>query len=150
MKVSTSNRRALCASIAAALLAACGGSQPPIGVPGGAPKTPALTLRTGSTNYKVVYSFGGTSDGAIPNAGLIDVAGMLYGTTTSGGAYSCGYLGNCGTVFSVTMGGTERVLHSFGAVGDGENPGAGLINVGGTLYGTTAAGGTGYGTVLAC
>ncbi len=34
MKVSTSRRSAFCASIAAALLAACGGSQPPVGAPG--------------------------------------------------------------------------------------------------------------------
>ena len=42
-----------------------------------------------------------------------------------------------------------RVLHSFSKP-DGAHPQAGLIDVDGTLYGTTNEGGTyGYGTVLA-
>ena len=45
MKVSTSSRSALCASIAAALLAACGGSQPPIGAPGAMPQTRSIVTR---------------------------------------------------------------------------------------------------------
>jgi uncharacterized repeat protein (TIGR03803 family) len=56
----------------------------------------------------------------------------------------------CGTVFSVTKGGSEKVLHrfSFGS-GDGALPSAGLIDVNGTLYGTTEEGGTyGAGTVF--
>ncbi len=52
---------------------------------------------------------------------------------------------------------TESVIHSFGAPGDGAVPGAGLIDAGGTLYGTTTLGGrkvgslcnvTGCGTVF--
>jgi uncharacterized repeat protein (TIGR03803 family) len=69
-------------------------------------------------------------------AGLIDVSGTLYGTTTGGGATGEG------TVFAITPSGTETVLHSFGATqDDGANPYAGLLNVNGTLYGTTAYGG---------
>src|SRR5579862_5268720 len=45
MKVSTSSRSALCASIAAALLAACGGSQPPIGAPGAMPQGHVVTTQ---------------------------------------------------------------------------------------------------------
>jgi DNA-binding beta-propeller fold protein YncE len=41
-KVSTSSRGAICASIAAALLAACGGSQLPIGAPGAMLQTSAI------------------------------------------------------------------------------------------------------------
>ena len=42
----------------------------------------------------------------------------------------------------------ESVLHSFGGSGDGANPYAGLIDVGGTLYGTTLSGGAHFvGTV---
>ena len=45
--------------------------------------------------------------------------------------------------------GLRPVLHSFGTgTGDGQNPYAGLINVNGTLYGTTTSGGSGYGTVF--
>ena len=136
---------------AAALLAGCGGSQPPIGAPGTMAQRTAIVAHDGSTNYEVVYSFSGyPNDAANPFAGLIDVGGTLYGTTAAGGSYSGGkqyclirsYEG-CGTVFSVTPGGTEKVLHSFGEAGDGANPlWAGLLDVSGTLYGTTNAGGS--------
>ena len=48
------------------------------------------------------------------------------------------------------MGGTEKVLHSFGNAADGANPAAALIDLNGTLYGTTEDGGlNGVGTVFA-
>ncbi|MGC9990893.1 MAG: choice-of-anchor tandem repeat GloVer-containing protein [Candidatus Cybelea sp.] len=96
---------------------------------------------------KVLHSFGGKNgDGFNPLASLLEVKGTLYGTTYYGGTVSrCS--GDCGTVFSITPDGTEKVLHSFGT--DGQNPTAGLIDVGGTLYGTTARGGEhGSGTVF--
>jgi uncharacterized repeat protein (TIGR03803 family) len=129
--------------MAGVLLARCGGSQPPISAPGAMPQTSAITTGSSSTNYKVVYSFGGGSDGSNPDAGLVDVGGTLYGTTFAGGSYSCTFYhtSGCGTVFSVTLSGTEKVLHTFGAYGDGSNPEAGLIDVRGTLYGTTQFGG---------
>jgi uncharacterized repeat protein (TIGR03803 family) len=46
---------------------------------------------------KIVYSFCGRSqckDGQYPDAGLISVKGILYGTTEEGGDY------NAGTVYS--------------------------------------------------
>ncbi len=93
---------------------------------------------TPSGTETVLYSFGGSGDGVGPKAGLINVKGTLYGTTFEGGAK------NHGTVFSVTTSGTETVLYSFkGGSGDGENPYVGLIKVNGTLYGTTAGGGSG-------
>jgi uncharacterized repeat protein (TIGR03803 family) len=99
---------------------------------------------------KVLYSFAGSPDGSSPNAGLIDVNGTLYGTTVKGGAYCPDSGGGCGTVFSLTTGGTEQVLHSFAGKPDGELPYAGLIEVDGTLYGTTKNGGTyQQGTVFA-
>jgi uncharacterized repeat protein (TIGR03803 family) len=94
-------------------------------------------------------------DGAAPEASLIDVSGMLYGTTTGGGANTaCDYGNGCGTVFSVDpTTGTETVLYSFcnqTNCTDGASPFASLIDVNGTLYGTTQSGGThGYGTVFA-
>jgi uncharacterized repeat protein (TIGR03803 family) len=94
---------------------------------------------------KVLYSFGNGTDGAYPYAGLTDVKGRLYGTTYYGGAH------NWGTVFSITPGGKEKVLYSFGAHGnDGEWPTTGLVDVSGTLYGTTFVGGAynGDGTVF--
>ncbi|MFY9883899.1 MAG: choice-of-anchor tandem repeat GloVer-containing protein, partial [Candidatus Cybelea sp.] len=95
---------------------------------------------------KVLHSFSGSGDGAGPAAGLIDVKGTLYGTTEGGGTAEC----DCGTVFSITIAGVEMVLHSFaGSTGDGERPTSGLIDVNGTLYGTTSGGGK-YGSQPGC
>lgn len=68
-------------------------------------------------------------------------SGVQYGTTIAGGSNECANGYGCGTVFSITMNGTEKVLHSFGKGDDGWYPAAGLLDVEGTLYGTTAAGG---------
>jgi uncharacterized repeat protein (TIGR03803 family) len=91
----------------------------------------------------VLYAFQGL-DGALPGSGLIDVNGILYGTTEEGGSSGCsfGQTQGCGTVFSITTAGQEDVLHSFeGPDGaDGADPQAGLIVVKGTLYGTTSIG----------
>src|SRR5580704_3581575 len=137
---------ALACCAAAALLGGCGGSQPPIGAPGRMPQVSAF--ERSSTDYRVLYSFGGGSDGANPVSALIDVGGTLYGTTAAGGSYACPYQldsiysPSCGTVFSITRGGTENVLHVFGGYpNDGANPYAALIDVKGTLYGTTGYGG---------
>jgi len=97
---------------------------------------------------RVLYSFGGggINDGTSPWSTLIYVNGELYGTTQAGGSY-----GNSGTVFSITLGGTEKVIHSFSYYSktDGAFPDAGLIDVRGLLYGTTPMGGAkGVGTVF--
>ena len=103
----------------------------------------------GTWTEKVLHTFGSSTDGIDPVAGLIfDGAGNLYGTTSRGGTY------NLGTAFELTPagGGTwmERVTHSFGNGTDGANPQAGLIFDGaGNLYGTTFHGGSfGGGTVF--
>jgi uncharacterized repeat protein (TIGR03803 family) len=102
---------------------------------------------TPSGTETVLHTFGGSGDGNIPFAGLVNVKGTLYGTTSQGGA-NCGSLGGCGTVFAITPSGTETVLHSFGSSGDGNGPLSGVINLNGTLYGTTMEGGAnGDGTV---
>ncbi|HTT83444.1 MAG TPA: choice-of-anchor tandem repeat GloVer-containing protein, partial [Rhizomicrobium sp.] len=104
---------------------------------------------------KVVYSFAGGTDGAGPAASLIDVNGTLYGTTGNGGGTGCSG-GGCGSVFALDpKTGAERVIYSFCSqqdCTDGELPEASLINVEGTLYGTTLDGGSGCswcGTVFA-
>ncbi|MFY9711449.1 MAG: choice-of-anchor tandem repeat GloVer-containing protein, partial [Candidatus Cybelea sp.] len=100
---------------------------------------------TSSGTEKVLHSFGKGTDGYYPQAGLIDVGGTLYGTTEYGGSGSCSndFYHGCGTVFSITTGGKEKVLHSFSDAGaQGSNPLAGLIDVGGTLYGATKNGGS--------
>ncbi len=66
------------------------------------------TVFTPSGRVKVLYSFGSTSaDGTYPLTELTRLHGKLYGTTYYGGACSAG------TVFSITLSGTEKVLHSF-------------------------------------
>jgi uncharacterized repeat protein (TIGR03803 family) len=89
-------------------------------------------------NEVVLHSFQNNgSDGANPMAGLIAAKGTLYGTTQTGGA------GGVGTVFSITTGGAEKVLHSFGYdyANDGGYSRGSLIDVKGKLYGTTPRGG---------
>ena len=108
------------------------------------------------TNFeKVVYSFQPPevfppTDGANPYSTLINVHGVLYGTTTSGGnGPNCGSNG-CGTVFSFDLATkTETVLHEFQGGSDGSFPLFGaLALIDGTLYGNTSEGGAaGKGTL---
>jgi uncharacterized repeat protein (TIGR03803 family) len=141
---------------AAALLAGCGGSQPPIGAADAMPQTSAsVSMQAEFGTPDRLRNLAGHDDlegGRYPQAPLIDVGGILYGTTNNGGAFrsrkTCP--GGCGTVFSITTSGVVKVLHSFGNAQDGQYPAeAGLVDVGGTLYGTTTAGGAfGDGTVF--
>ena len=96
--------------------------------------------------FKPLYSFKGNPDGQNPYAGMVALNGTLYGTTYNGGKYEFGVL------FKVSTSGTEHVLHTFGggSKNDGSAPYGALINVHGTLYGTTYYGGKApadYGTV---
>jgi uncharacterized repeat protein (TIGR03803 family) len=95
----------------------------------------------------LLWSFGGTGDGASPQAGLIQASdGNFYGTTTGGGAAN-----NAGTAFKLTPAGVETVIWSFGGTSnDGANPATGLIQASdGNFYGTTTNGGIhGSGTVF--
>jgi uncharacterized repeat protein (TIGR03803 family) len=86
----------------------------------------------------VLYAFKGGSDGALPQAGLMeDGAGNFYGTTEFGGS------ANFGTVFKFATDGTETVLHTFQGGTDGIAPFSGLIeDDAGDLFGTTTAGGS--------
>ncbi len=106
----------------------CGGSK-------GCGTVFSLNLTTGAE--KVLHSFGSGSDGDLPTSGLTYASGRLYGTTFGGGSY------NTGTVFSITLNGKERIVHSFAPTGgDGLAPAAGLLYMKGILYGTTPEGGS--------
>src|SRR6185437_11932931 len=76
--------------------------------------------------------------------GLVVVKGTLYGTTQVGGQ------GDSGAIYSLTTGGKEHVIHSFGSSGvDGVFPMAGMTILGGALYGTTFSGGEhGFGAIF--
>ena len=99
------------------------------------------TAALAQSNFTVIHSFGGGSDGSSPGTALvIDISGALYGTTPLGGAL------NFGTAFKLKpprLGGawTESVLHSFMGQSDGAFPEASLLlDASGNLYGTTQNG----------
>jgi uncharacterized repeat protein (TIGR03803 family) len=95
--------------------------------------------------FSIVYKFcseGGTrcTDGNYPFGGLIQATdGNLYGTTSSGGANAEG------TVFKLTLDGTETPLYSFCSqtrCADGSTPYGSLVQGNdGNFYGTTTEGG---------
>lgn len=114
------------------------------------------------TTFRIVPQSNGTWKGATidafkgaPNAGspygglILDSAGNLYGTTYYGGS------NNVGTVYELSKSGAswqEKVLYSFGASNDGNQPTSTLVfDSAGDLYGTTSAGGDpgcGCGTIF--
>jgi uncharacterized repeat protein (TIGR03803 family) len=93
----------------------------------------------------VTYNFAGFGDGAEPVADLLNVKGVLYGTTQLGPV-----IGNNkydpGIIFKVTPYGIEIVLHEFFKnPPDGAEPVAGLTYLNNALYGTTSFGGNSSG-----
>jgi uncharacterized repeat protein (TIGR03803 family) len=109
-------------------------------------------------NFSVDFEFFNgnvsNSDGYGPSGSLILSGNTLYGTASQGGSWGSG------TVFAVTTDGSDFTnLHSFTATSgsypnytnsDGNNPSAGLLLAGSTLYGTASSGGTnGNGAVFA-
>jgi len=86
--------------------------------------------------HTILYSFTGGADGDRPLAEpLLDAAGNLYSTTSTGGDFGKG------TVFKIDSVGNFTVLHSFNG-SDGDTPMAGLVlDATGNLYGTTYRGG---------
>ena len=108
---------------------------------GGAFGEGAVFKITPGKSEAVLHSFSATGaakgDGVIPDGGVVmDAQGNLYGTTYQGGAF------HSGVVFKVASDGSETVLHSFGATGDGGHTNSGLVlDAQGNLYGTTFQGG---------
>jgi uncharacterized repeat protein (TIGR03803 family) len=101
--------------------------------------TPAVG---GGYTEKVIHSFNfNHADAIYPQAGVIlDAAGNLYGTANEGGANGYGAVFE----FSPHVGGpwTGKILYSFRALPDGQNPSSALtFDAAGNLYGTTAYGG---------
>jgi uncharacterized repeat protein (TIGR03803 family) len=102
-----------------------------------------------SGKEKVLHNFaGGTTDGAVPIAGVIlDATGNLYGDTETGGGTGC-FGAGCGTVYKLSKTGTLTLLHTF-AGSEGAMPFGGVIrDTKGNLYGTAFLGGSpNWGTV---
>jgi uncharacterized repeat protein (TIGR03803 family) len=113
----------------------------------------ATTAPYGGTVWKlgtsgvltVLYTFTGGSDGGAPIGRLIrDTNGNIHGVTAFGGDMSCYPPQGCGTVYRLDASGNEKVLHRFHGGDDGFMPYAGLLDVGGTLYGTNLYSGDPY------
>jgi uncharacterized repeat protein (TIGR03803 family) len=103
--------------------------------------------RTGA-NFEVLYKFGAHKGDAAFPVGLTFANGKIYGTSQCGGAHGTETCidgsnkpGIGGTVFEISTTGSLSILHSFAGGADGSEPQGSLLNVGGTLYGTTARGG---------
>ena len=107
----------------------------------GALSVPAIAL-----TFSVLHTFTGGADGANPLAGLtLDKSGNVYGTAQYGGA---GY----GTAFKLKhsrSGWNFELLYTFASGSDGAAPAARIVpGPQGHLFGTTAQGGGGGGTVF--
>jgi uncharacterized repeat protein (TIGR03803 family) len=105
---------------------------------------------TPSGTVTVIHAFAGApGDGANPRGQLmLGSDGNLYGTTVCGSSGTS--TGGCGgTVYRLTTSGTYTLLHSFDTQKGGDQPLATLVEISGTLYGTTSQGGTNdFGTVF--
>ncbi len=100
----------------------------------------AANMRTHGSSFTVLHTFTDNTDGDNPNGMLLLYGGNLYGTTYQGGSGN-----DAGTIFEITSGDKENVLHRFGRKappGYRANPEAGLIrDAAGNFYGTTYSGG---------
>jgi uncharacterized repeat protein (TIGR03803 family) len=115
-----------------------------------------FALNTNGNVLTTLYTFANGTDGAYPEAALVQFGRNLFGTTSSGGAYTNG------TIFALhTDGSAHTNLYAFSATAndaaagfnptnsDGTSPQGGLIVSGNTLYGTAANGGAnGEGTIF--
>jgi uncharacterized repeat protein (TIGR03803 family) len=104
---------------------------------GGANNTGTVFQITSGGALTTLFSFTGGTNGAIPEAGLVQgTDGNFYGTTFLGGT------NNDGTVFSISSNGVLATLYQFAAKIDGRNPQATLVQTSdGYFYGTTHNGG---------
>jgi uncharacterized repeat protein (TIGR03803 family) len=114
---------------------------------GGALGAGTLFSVTAAGKVTTLYGFDPMSLGSGTSPGevlAVDSAADLYGTALGGGPNGGGF------VFELTAAGKFNILHAFGKGSDGAAPKEGLIRTAnGTLYGTTAGGGTGdSGTVF--
>lgn len=117
-----------------------------LGACGGAGCGVVYKLSPGATGWTqtVLHTFAGP-DGANPSAGLVfDKAGNLFGTTSSGGRYTCHGSG-CGVIFMLSPtsnGWKEKVIYNFGGGTDGFAPYYGLtMDSSESLYGVAITGG---------
>jgi len=127
----------------------------PYNGPSGSPVGSIFDLDT-SGKLTVMHYFWGGQSGGFPNAGVLDLGGVLYGTTLEGGDENChwGSGGDqgvtCGVLYQIGKTGQYTVLHRFAGAASGDGawpgyPGTGELTLGadGSVYGVTPYGGTG-------
>jgi len=101
----------------------------------------------GYREYVLTAFTTGGPGGSNPTGNLVQgkQANHYYGTTTAGGANGGGVL------YAVSSDGgggySQKVLHNFGGGSDGAQPSGITLDSAYNLYGTTAAGGAGFGTI---
>lgn len=109
-----------------------------------------LSPSSSGWSYTLLYTFTGGIDGSYPEASLtLDRTGVIYGTAFEGGA------NGVGTVFTLAPKAGARwrfaLLHTFTGGKDGGYPDTKLIfDAAGSLYSTTAYGGSICGYRLGC
>jgi uncharacterized repeat protein (TIGR03803 family) len=97
--------------------------------------------RINGATLTTLHKFTG-ADGGMPIAGLIQSGGVLYGTSSYGGAACAVIPEHCGTVFSLNLTtNTLTTLHAFSGLADGGGSYAKPVLFNGMLYGTTSIGG---------
>ena len=103
---------------------------------GGANNTGTVFQITSAGTFTTLYSFLGGTNGAIPEAGLVQGSDSnFYGTTSIGGSNTYG------TVFSITSNGVLTTIYQLNR-SDGRFPAAALIqSFDGYFFGTTRLGG---------
>ena len=117
----------------------------------------AIKLTPGQSGYREtrVYDFRPNKTGVHPSRLIIDAAGVMYGSASSGGSPTCidsDYEDRgCGGIFKITptaSGYSYQELYRFKAR-EGYGPGPLIADGNGALYGTAVDGGTyGLGTVF--
>ena len=120
---------------------------PPYDVP---PSNPAnkgnvFRINRDGTGFAILHEFGGgNDDGWKPWSGLAILGETIYGSTVYGGPH--GESG--GVLYTLSTDGSGfRLLHAFGAPGDGYGGSTSPTPVGAMSYGMTRWGGNGRGTI---
>lgn len=109
---------------------------------GGNHQAGTLFVIDAAGNETILYHFTGGEDGLGPELGVRDEDGNLYGTTAGVFSIFGACSADCGTAFRWAPDGTLTVLHTFTGP-DGATPLSPLVrDASGTLFGTTAHGGT--------
>jgi uncharacterized repeat protein (TIGR03803 family) len=109
-----------------------------MGGPGAGNGGSIFSIETTGSNFTVLHTFtGGVADGgSVALQSIVLSGGVLYGTTTDGGA------SNNGTVFKINPDGTGfALIYSFTGGADGAFPDSSVTVSGSILYGGVAGGG---------